>query len=86
MINFGVFRKADYFCTAVRTGGKGAGGVSLMLIARDNSGSEGLETKRIKTSYASSAGTAYIVLENVEVPVENILGEENGGFACIMYK
>merc|ERR1712028_179493 len=77
--------EADYFCTAVRTGGKGAGGVSLMLIAREDDGSEGLETKRIKTSYASSAGTAYIVLENVEVPVENILGEENGGFACIMY-
>lgn len=76
--------EADYFATAVRTGGKGAGGVSLMLIAREDAG-EGFETKRIKTSYASSAGTAYIVMEDVEVPVTNLLGEENGGFVCIMY-
>eukprot|EP00656_Telonema_subtile_P006472 TRINITY_DN12999_c0_g1_i2.p1 TRINITY_DN12999_c0_g1~~TRINITY_DN12999_c0_g1_i2.p1 ORF type:complete len:528 (-),score=175.28 TRINITY_DN12999_c0_g1_i2:163-1746(-) len=76
--------EADYFVTAVRTGGKGAGGVSLMLISREDSG-DAFETKRIKTSYASSAGTAYITMENVEVPVENLLGQENQGFVCIMY-
>ena len=72
---------ADYFVTAVRTGGKGMGGISLMLIERH----DGVETKKISTSYAPSAGTAYVMFEDVEVPVERLLGKENQGFACIMY-
>lgn len=72
---------SDYFVTAVRTGTQpGAAGVSLLLIER----SEGLSTKIIKTSYAASAGTAYVTMENVKVPVENLLGKENHGFAMIM--
>lgn len=70
----------DYFATAVKTG-TGAAGISMLLIER----SEGLETKPIKTSYSSCAGTAYIVYENVKVPVENLLGKEGGGFQVIMY-
>mmetsp|Transcript_46066 Transcript_46066/g.87891 ORF Transcript_46066/g.87891 Transcript_46066/m.87891 type:complete len:529 (+) Transcript_46066:170-1756(+) len=71
---------ADYFTTAVRTGGPGIGGISLLLIER----SEGLTTKPIKTSYSPAAGTSYVFYENVKVPVENLLGEENNGFKCIM--
>lgn len=71
---------ADYFTTAVRTGGPGTGGVSLLLIER----SEGLTTKLIKTSYSTAAGTAWVFMENVRVPVENLLGKENQGFKCIM--
>mmetsp|Transcript_43529 Transcript_43529/g.109857 ORF Transcript_43529/g.109857 Transcript_43529/m.109857 type:complete len:528 (-) Transcript_43529:14-1597(-) len=71
---------ADYFVTAVRTGGEGMFGISLLLIER----SEGVSTKIIKTSYGSSAGTGYVLFEDVKVPVSNILGEENGGFKCIM--
>jgi len=70
----------DYFSTAVRTGGAGMGGVSMLLIER----SEGLSTKPIKTSYSGCAGTAFITFENVKVPVENLLGHENKGFAVIM--
>ncbi len=55
----------DYFVTAVRTGGKGMSGISLMLIER----SEGLKTIPIKTSYSIAAGTAYVIMENVYVPV-----------------
>lgn len=73
---------ADYFSTAVRTGGPGAGGMSLLLISREM---EGVRTKPIKTSYSSSAGTSLVILENVKVPVENLLGEENAGFLPIMY-
>lgn len=72
---------SDYFATAVRTGGKGVSGVSMLLIERG----EGVETKSIKTSYSAAAGTAYIVFENVKVPVENLLGKENRGFQVIMY-
>lgn len=76
--------EADYFTIAARTGGEGAGGVTLFLLERETAG-DGFETKRIKTGYASSAGTAYIVCEDAVVPAENMIGEENGGFVCIMY-
>ncbi|KAJ9443930.1 putative Acyl-CoA dehydrogenase [Diplonema papillatum] len=77
-ITGGVF--ADYFTTAVRTGGKGMGGISLLLIPR----TEGVTTKQIYTSYSPSAGTAYVMFQDVKVPVENLIGKENAGFACIM--
>jgi len=73
---------SDYFVTAVRTGplSAGAKGVSLLLIER----SEGVATQKIITSYSPAAGTAFVTFDNVKVPVENLLGKENGGFACIM--
>jgi len=71
---------AEYFITGVRTGGRGMGGISLLLIER----SEGVTTKLIKTSYSASAGTAYVIFENVKVPCKNILGKENQGFKCIV--
>lgn len=72
---------SHYFTTLVRTGGEGHGGLSFLLIER----SEGLETKKIKTSYSPSAGTAYITFENVKVPKENLIGAENMGFLLSMY-
>jgi alkylation response protein AidB-like acyl-CoA dehydrogenase/predicted heme/steroid binding protein len=71
---------SDYFTTAVRTGGPGMGGISVLLIER----SAGMRTKPIKVSYGGSAGTAYVIMENVKVPVENLLGKENEGFKVIM--
>ena len=73
-ITNGVF--CDYFVTGVRTDK----GLSVLLIER----SEGVETKQIKTSYSTSAGTAYITYDNVKVPVENLLGEENKGIYVIL--
>lgn len=72
---------ADLFVTAVRTGGPGMGGISMLLIER----SEGLSTKHIKTSYGSAGGTAYVTYDNVKVPVENLIGKEGGGFPVIMF-
>merc|ERR1719253_2513368 len=57
---------ADYFVTAVRTGGKSAGGLSMLLIPR----SEGLDTKQIKTTYSTCVGTSLVTFNNVKVPVE----------------
>jgi alkylation response protein AidB-like acyl-CoA dehydrogenase/predicted heme/steroid binding protein len=76
---------ADYFVTGVRTG-KGRKGISLLFITRDM----GVETKQIKTTYSSCAGTALVLFDNVKVPVENLMGlgnkgKEGQGFACIMY-
>lgn len=53
----------------------------MLLIER----SEGVETKPIKTSYSPAAGTAFVIFENVKVPVENLLGKEGGGFQVIMF-
>jgi len=76
---------ADYFVTAVRTG-TGRGGISMLFISRDM----GVETKAIKTTYTSCAGTALVIFDNVKVPVENLMGlgnkgREGQGFACVMY-
>jgi len=68
--------QSDYFSTACRTDK----GFTMLMIPR----TEGLETKRIKTSYSPAAGTAYITYDNVKVPVENTLGQVNKGFAVIM--
>lgn len=72
---------SDYFVTAVRTGGAGARGLSLLLIER----SDGLTTQKMKTSYSPAAGTALVMYENVKVPRSNLLGKENDGFRCIVY-
>ncbi|KAJ8521124.1 hypothetical protein ONZ45_g2176 [Pleurotus djamor] len=66
----------DYFTVGCRTDK----GMCVLLIER----SEGLETKLIKTSYSTSAGTAYITFDNVKVPVENTLGPEDKGLQVIL--
>ncbi len=71
---------ADYFVTAVRTGGPGAGGMSVLLIER----SKGVNTEKIKTAYSAAAGTSFITFDDVLVPVENLLHKENRGFEAIM--
>jgi alkylation response protein AidB-like acyl-CoA dehydrogenase/predicted heme/steroid binding protein len=67
---------SDYFSTGVNTGN----GLSMLLIPRG----EGVETKLIKSSYSSAAGTAYITFDNVKVPVENLLGKEGKGIYVIL--
>lgn len=52
----------------------------MLLIERG----EGVETKSIKTSYSSTAGTAYVTFQNVKVPVENTLGEEGAGIYVML--
>jgi len=74
--------KARYFTTAVRTGGSGMQGVSLLLIER---GMEGVTVRRQKTQGWWTSGTAYIILEDVKVPVKNLIGKENDGFKPIMH-
>ncbi|TKA50532.1 hypothetical protein B0A53_06110 [Rhodotorula sp. CCFEE 5036] len=68
---------SDYFMTAVRTG---PNSLSMMLIERDDN----VETRKIKTSYSASAGTAYVFFEGVKVPVENVLGGVGNGLKVIL--
>ncbi|KAK7757422.1 hypothetical protein SLS62_000435 [Diatrype stigma] len=72
---------ADYFTVAVRTGGPGMNGISLLLIERDFGG---VSTRRMDCQGVWSSGTTYITFEDVKVPVENLLGKENQGFKVIM--
>lgn len=73
-ITNGVF--ADYFTVAVRTGGPGMKGVSLLLVERG----PGVTTKQMNCMGVWASGTTYITFENVKVPVENLIGAENKGF------
>ena len=47
----------------------------MLLIERDDN----VDTKNIKSSYSSAAGTAYITFDDVKVPVANRLGKEGQG-------
>ncbi|KAJ9068647.1 hypothetical protein DSO57_1026529 [Entomophthora muscae] len=79
-ITNGVF--ANYFTTAVRTGGEGMGGISLLMIERTM---PGVKTRQMQCSGMWASGTAYVTFEDVMVPVENLIGQENKGFKYIMY-
>jgi alkylation response protein AidB-like acyl-CoA dehydrogenase len=72
---------ADYFTTAVRTGGDGMGGISLLLIEKTM---PGVHCSRLATTGWLSSATTLVRLENVRVPVQNLIGEENAGFMSIM--
>jgi alkylation response protein AidB-like acyl-CoA dehydrogenase len=68
---------SDYFTTAVRTGGPGMNGVSLLLIERSFGG---VTTRKMDCQGVWSSGTTYVTFEDVKVPVENLIGKENQGF------
>ncbi|NEK87399.1 acyl-CoA dehydrogenase [Blastococcus saxobsidens] len=74
--------RADFFTVAVRTGDRGAAGVSLLLLERDMPGltvSAPLE----KMGWLCS-DTAELSFSGVRVPAGNLIGEENEGFYAIM--
>ena len=74
--------RADYVTTAVRTGGPGAGGISLLIIPTDTPGFA--VSRKIEKMGWCASDTAELFFDSCEVPVENRLGEENRGFAYIM--
>ena len=73
---------ADYFTVAVRTGGSGMGGLSLLLIERSM---PGITTRKMLCQGSWGSGTTYVTFEDVKVPVENLIGKEDQGFKYIMY-
>jgi len=74
--------RANWISTAVRTGGEGAGGVSMLLIPTDADGFSRTALDRKQGWWASDTATLYF--DNVRVPVANLIGEENRGFKVIM--
>lgn len=73
---------SDYSTMAVRTGGPGPSGLSLLVVPLK--GHKGVEMRRLKVSGQISAGTTFIELDDVEVPVENLIGKEGEGMRQIM--
>ena len=73
---------ANWFTTAVRTGGEGAGGVSALLISADLEGVSRTSLDKKQGWWCSDTATIYF--DNVRVPIANLLGQENSGFSVIM--
>jgi len=73
--------RADYITAAVRTGGPGMAGVSLLVIPGD---APGVTRNNMKKIGWWTSDTAEIGFEDVRVPARYLLGEENAGFKGIM--
>ena len=71
-----------YSTMAVRTSGPGPGGLSLLVVPLLNH--PGVSMRRLKVAGQVSAGTTYIELDDVKVPVENLVGEEGKSMGYIM--
>lgn len=74
--------RADFYTVAVRTGGDGAGGISLLLLERDMPGLSVSAPLR-KMGWLCS-DTAELSFDDVRVPRTNLIGAENTGFYAIM--
>jgi acyl-CoA dehydrogenase len=73
--------RADFVTAAVRTGGPGAGGVSLLVIEK---GTPGFTVDRsLRKMGWHCSDTAELSYVDVRVPLSNLVGEENAGFGYI---
>jgi acyl-CoA dehydrogenase len=73
--------RADFYTVAVRTGGPGMGGISLLLIERDTPGFTRTPLKKMGW-WASDTATLHF--DDCRVPAANLVGAENQGFMGIM--
>ncbi|MGU3349802.1 acyl-CoA dehydrogenase family protein [Pseudomonas monsensis] len=74
--------RADFYTVAVRTGAPGFGGISLLLIEK---GTPGFTVGRqLKKMGWWASDTAELFFDDCRVPLANLIGAENMGFACIM--
>jgi len=70
--------RADFVTTAVRTGGEGHGGISLLVIEK---GTPGFTVDRALTKMGwHCSDTAELGFADTRVPVGNLVGQENAGF------
>ncbi|MEM1324636.1 MAG: acyl-CoA dehydrogenase family protein [Bacteroidota bacterium] len=73
---------SDYLVVSAKTDpSKGGKGISLFVLDRDM---EGVSAAKLDKLGWRASDTAELAFDNVRVPVENLLGEENAGFAYLM--
>lgn len=73
--------RGDHFTVAVRTGGAGRHGLSLLLIDR---GTPGFTQTPLRKMGWWASDTAELHFERCRVPVSRLIGAENAGFAGLM--
>jgi acyl-CoA dehydrogenase len=74
--------RADQITCAVRTGEKGAHGISILVIDSNTPGYS-VSDKFKKTGWWAS-DTAQIFFDDCRVPLDNLIGAENNGFYTVM--
>lgn len=74
--------RADFVTTAVRTGGAGYQGVSLLVIDKGSAGFTVAPPLRKMGWHCSDTGE--LSFDHVRVPAGNLVGEPGGGFVLIM--
>lgn len=72
---------ATHMTTAVRTGGPGMRGISVIVIPTN---AKGFSHRRIPNSGQKGGGASFVEMDEVQVPIENLIGKENEGFKIIM--
>jgi acyl-CoA dehydrogenase len=72
--------RADFYVTAVRTGGEAHGGISFLVLERG----EGVSASALSKLGWRASDTAELAFDEVFVPREHLLGELDGGFKLIM--
>ncbi|MCJ1396333.1 hypothetical protein MMC18_009222 [Xylographa bjoerkii] len=73
---------SSYATMAVRTSGPGPAGLSLLIVPLLDH--PGVSMRPLKCSGQISSGTTYIELDDVRVPVSNLIGQEGMGMKYIM--
>lgn len=74
--------RADFLTMAVRTGGEGYEGISLLLFPTDTPGFE--VSRKLDKVGLPSSDTAVLYFDGCRVPARFLLGEENQGFTHVM--
>lgn len=74
--------RSDFVTTAVRTGGDGFGGISLLVIDKGLPGFT--VSKPLKKMGWHCSDTAELTFDDVRVPAGNIVGDVDGGFPLIV--
>lgn len=72
----------DFVTLAVRTGGAGAGGISLIVVPGDSPGL--VRGRRLEKIGTHASDTGELTFEDCRVPARYLVGEEGAGFPLIM--
>ncbi len=73
---------ADFVTLAVRTGGPGPHGISVLIVPTDTPGFT--VGRKLRKVMAHASDTAELFFEDCRVPARNLVGEEGHGFYNIM--